>query len=285
VLAPKFLGAPTPAFADDADRLKALADWIARPDNPFFARTQVNRVWYHLLGRGLVEPNDDFRASNPAANEPLLEALTKEFVAHRFDLKYLVRTILNSRTYQLAATPNETNREDEANFARALVKPLPAEPILDALTQVLEAPVEFNGYPLGLRAVQLPGVGVFRKRDRPATAGEQFLKLFGRPERLLTCECERSAETTLGQAFQLISGPLLNRMLSERDNRLGRLLAAGKTNREIIKEFYLAALCRLPTAEEVQKTTAYVERAADRRAGLEDIVWGIVNAKGFLLRQ
>src|SRR5262249_36511572 len=124
---PRFLGDATPDFAPEADRLQALADWVARPDNPFFAPAQVNRVWYHLLGRGIVDPNDDFRASNPPVNEALLEALSKDFVAHRFDLRHLIRTIVNSRTYQLSAVPNETNREDETEFSHVLIRPLQAE--------------------------------------------------------------------------------------------------------------------------------------------------------------
>ena len=282
---PLFLGAPTPALAADADRLQALADWVARPDNPFFARAQVNRVWYHLLGRGIVEPNDDFRASNPPANGPLLDALAQDFAAHRFDLKHLIRTILNSRTYQLSAAANDTNRDDEANFSHALVRPLQAEVLLDALSQVTGVPVQFTGYPLGVRAGQLPGVRVSLSRgDRP-TEGERFLKQFGKPDRLLTCECERSTDTTLGQAFQLITGELLNQMLAEKDNRLGRRLAAGKSDAAIIEELYLAALGRPPTERERRSAGGVVEKSKDRRAALEDVLWGLVNAKEFLLRR
>ena len=245
---------------------------------------QVNRIWYHLLGRGIVDPIDDFRASNPPSNGPLLDALAEDFVAQHFDLRHLIRTIMNSRTYQLAAAPNATNQQDDANFAHALLRPLQAEQLLDAFAQVLEAPVKFNGYPLGLRASQLPGVRTSRRRERP-TSAEQFLKVFGKPDRLLTCECERSGDPNLNQAFQLISGPLLNELLTRPANRLGRLLSAGKSNAEIIEEFYLAALSRLPSDEERQVAVAYLEKAKDRRAALEDFVWGLLNAKEFLLRQ
>ena len=284
-LRPLFPGAETPPLAPDADRLQALADWIARPDNPFFARAQVNRVWYHLMGRGIVEPNDDFRTSNPPANGPLLEALTADFVAHGFNLRHLIRTIVNSQTYQLSAVPNETNREDESNFSHTLVRPVQAEVLLDALAQVTGVPVRFNGYPLGVRAGQLPGVKALRDREARPTEGERFLKAFGKPDRLLTCECERSTDTTLGQAFQMITGGLLNQMLAEEDNRIGRLLKAGRSNEEIIEEFYLTALSRPPTAQEKQEAIAFIERSADRRAAIEDVVWGLVNAKEFLLRQ
>jgi hypothetical protein len=285
VLRPLFLGADTPAFTPDADRLLALADWIADPKNPFFARAQVNRVWYHLLGRGIVEPNDDFRASNPPVNGPLLDALAKDFAAHRFDLRYLVRTIANSHTYQLSAVPNDTNRDDEANFARAMVRPLQAEQLLDALAQVTDVTPNFPGYPAGTRAGQLPGVGGNRGRRQRAADSEKFLTSFGKPIRLLSCECERSEDTTLNQAFQLITGPLVNKMLSDSDNRVGRSLAAGKTDAEIVEEFYLAALCRPPSATERQRALELIDRAKDRRAALEDLLWGLVNAKEFLLRR
>jgi hypothetical protein len=284
-LRPLFLGAATPELDPGADRLRVLADWVAAPDNPFFARAQVNRVWYHLLGRGLVDPNDDFRASNPPANGPLLEALTQDFVAHRFDLRHLVRTIMNSRTYQLSAAPNDTNGDDDSHCSRALVRPLQAEVLLDALAQVTGATVKFNGYAPGVRAGQLAGVRAFRQRDRGPTEGERFLAAFGKPERLLTCECERSDDTTLDQAFQLLTGELLNTLLSERDNRLGRLLAVGRSDSEIVEELYLSALCRLPSPREMEALTASLRRAKDRRAALEDVLWGLVNAKEFLLRQ
>jgi hypothetical protein len=282
---PHFLGETTPDFPADADRLQALADWIARPDNPFFARAQVNRVWYHLFGRGIVDPNDDFRASNPPVNEPLLEALSKDFVAHRFDLRQLIRTIMNSRTYQLSAVPNETNRDDETEFSHVLIRPLQAEQLLDAVAQVTGVAPRFHGFPQGVRASQLPGVGASRPRFQAATEGEKFLTVFGKPVRSLSCECERSEDTTLSQAFQLITGEMVNQMLSEMDNRLGRLVAANRSVPEIIDELYLATLCRRPSAKERVKATELVVQSKDRRAALEDVLWGLVNAKEFLLRR
>jgi hypothetical protein len=285
VLRPLFPGAPTPALAPEADRLQVLADWVARPDNPFFARAQVNRIWYHLLGRGIVDPNDDFRASNPPVNEPLLGALARDLVAHHFDLRHLVRTILNSRTYQLSAVPNDTNRDDESNFSHALVRPLQAEQLLDAVCQVTGVPSHFTGYPEGTRAGQLPGVVITRGRRATPGAGEKFLAVFGKPGRSLSCECERSDDTTLAQAFQLITGELLNGKLSEPDNRLGRLLAAGRPDAEMVEELYLACLCRPPAPGERSHAVAMLGRARDRRAALEDLLWGLVNAKEFLLRR
>jgi len=180
--------------------------------------------------------------------------------------------------------PNETNRDDEANFSHARVRSLQAEQLLDALAQVTGVTPSFPGHPAGTRASQLPGVAADRGRRRQASDSERFLTSFGKPVRLLSCECERSEDTTLNQAFQLITGPLLNQMLRQPDNRIGRLLAAGKSDAEILEEFYLAALCRLPSARERQAALAMIERSKDRRAALEDLVWGLVNAKEFLLR-
>jgi hypothetical protein len=147
-------------------------------------------------------------------------------------------------------------------------------------------PVKFHGQPLGIRAAQLPGVpGLQLQRGQLPTAGEQFLKVFGKPERLLSCDCERSDDTTLNQAFQLLTGELMNEMLRAPDNRIGKLLAAKKSNRDVVTEFYLRALCRLPSPRELEATEALVERSKDRRAGLEDVIWGLVNAKEFLLRR
>jgi hypothetical protein len=284
-MSPRFLGADTTAPKLEADRLQMLADWVAYPANPFFARAQVNRVWFHLVGRGIVDPLDDFRTSNPPGNAPLLDALAQEFVAHHFDLRRLIRSIMNSRTYQLAAVPNESNREDESNFSHALVRPFQAEQLLDAVAQATAVPVSFPGYPRGLRAAQLPGVRPERSRDRRASESEMFLKVFGKPDRLLTCECERSDDTTLNQAFQLVTGELMNKVLAAPDNRIGRLLDAGKSNREILAELYVAALSRPPSARETEVNLRMVEQAKNRREALEDIMWGLLNAKEFLLRQ
>ena len=282
-LPPRFLGADTPTFAPDADRLQALADWMAAPDNPFFARAQANRVWRELMGRGIVDPDDDFRASNPPVNGPLLDALAKDFADHHFDLRRLVRTIMNSRTYQLSAVPNETNRDDETNFSHALVRPLQAEQLLDALGRATGAPERFPGLEPGLRACQLPGVKT--EAGKRTDDGDRFLSAFGKPVRALSCDCERSDDATLDQAFQLLTGPVLDHMLRAPDNRIGRLLAAGKSDEEIVGELYFAALGRPPSAKERAGALALIGRNRDRRRALEDVLWGLVSAKEFLLRQ
>jgi hypothetical protein len=283
---PVFLGAPAPAFGDDADRLAALADWVAAPDNPFFARTQVNRVWLHLMGRGLVDPNDDFRATNPPTNPELLDYLARDFAAGGFRLKPLVKRIMMSRVYQLAATsPDTSTMGDEIHHSHALVQPLEAEQLLDALAQVSGVPVRFRGYPLGLRANQVPAPPQSGRRGSFDGMGERFLKTFGKPDRLLTCECERSDDPGLLQAFQLITGELTNTLIRDPDNRIGKLLSAGKSDAEILEELYLAALSRKPNAVESAKLLALLAAAKDRRAAWEDVLWAVVNSKEFLLRR
>jgi hypothetical protein len=282
-VAPRFLGDARPV--PEGDRLQALADWLADPRNPFFARTQVNRIWYYLLGKGLVDPNDDFRQSNPPAIPELLDALTSEFVQSGFNLKHMVRTILNSRTYQLAAKAHPTAVDDEVNFTHAIVQQLEAEQLLDAIAQVTGKAVRFNSYPLGMRAVQLPSLQDHANlAARPFTDAERFLRIFGRPDRLLSCDCERAEDTTLVQSFQLITGQLVNDLLSAPDNRIGRLLAEGKSNEQIVEEFYLAALSRYPTPAEQSAAREILQRS-DRRQALEDIVWALLNSKEFVLRR
>lgn len=285
---PRLLGVAAPPEADD-DRLATVARWVTSRDNPFFARSQVNRIWFHLLGRGLVDPVDDFRATNPASHPELLDELSADFVAHGFDLRHTIRTTMNSRTYQLSAEsndtePNDSNR-DEANFARAAERRLAAEPLLDAICQVLDTSVQFNGYPLGTRAGQLPGVQAARRRERAPGMGESFLKLFGKPPRLVACDCERTDETTLAQTFNLVSGPAIQRLLTREDNRLDNLLASGESAPAMIEQLYWTALSRPPMGEEARRLGRHLETARDRRAMMEDIAWGLLNSHEFLFRR
>lgn len=265
--------------------MEALAQWLTSPDNKLFARAQVNRIWYHLMGRGLVDPVDDFRPTNPASIPSLLDALAEEFVREKYDLRHLIRVIMNSRTYQTSAEPNETNARDESNFSHALVRRLSAEQLLDAQNAVTGVPSQFNGYPAGVRAAQIPGVRAVRARERKLSDGDMFLKVFGKPERLLTCECERSMDTSMGQAFQLISGPGINELLTEADNRLGRFLKSAKSAEEMIDELYWTALSRGPTKRESETCSKYLREAKEPRRGLEDLTWALLNAKEFVLRR
>ena len=278
MMTPKPLGASSESLGDDPEALDQLAGWLTG-GNRQFARNLANRAWFHLLGRGIVEPVDDFRDSNPPSNPALLEALTDHFEAGGMRLKPLVALIMKSATYQADSRPLPTNVDDEANFARGAVRLLPAEILLDALGDVFEVPESFAGAPPGARAVQLPGA-------RPG-AGEsegQFLKVFGKPDRLMTCECERSDSTTLAQAFQLINGPSIRRKLEADRNRIGRLIAAGLDDPAILDELYLATLCRAPSDAERRSALGHLDGEADRRRGWEDVAWAIVNSKEFLLR-
>jgi hypothetical protein len=267
------------------DELEALANWLTRPSNPLFARVQANRIWYHLMGRGLVDPPDDFRATNPASHPALLDALAEDFAKHKFDTRHLIRLIMNSRTYQLASEPNDTNAADEMNFSHALVRRLGAEQLLDCQSQATGVPLKFAGYPLGLRAAQLPGVRPESKGKRRANPLDQFLEIFGKPPRLMTTDGERSCECNMGQAFQMISGPTVNELLVEKQNRLSQLLASGKSNQEIVEELYWTALTRAPTREEMEDLLPGLELAQNRRAELEDILWGLLNSKDFVFRR
>ncbi|MBI3414744.1 MAG: DUF1553 domain-containing protein [Verrucomicrobia bacterium] len=291
---PRFLGTPAAAqarvtpnapAAAELDELEALAAWMTSPTNSFFARSQVNRIWFQLMGRGIVDPIDDFRATNPASHPALLDALAADFVKHKFDLRHTIRLVMNSRAYQLSSEPNDTSRDDELNYSHALVRRLAAEQLLDCEAQVAGVPTQFRGYPAGLRATQLPGAHTERRRGEKIGAADLFLEIFGKPQRLLTCECERSADTTMGQAFQMISGPSVNELLTQSDNRLTRLLASGQPNAAVIDELYWTALTRAPSATESAKATSHLQKAKDRRTALEDLAWGLLNAKEFVLRK
>jgi hypothetical protein len=262
---------------NDHDARDELADAITGGENRQFARVMANRVWANLLGRGIVEPVDDFRDSNPPSNPSLLEEVTDRFVAGDMRLKPLVRFIMLSHTYQIAAaaeTESSTEPEALAGFGSAMVRLLPAEVLLDALSRALGASGDYSSAPVHARAVELAGI----------RSGGSFLKIFGKPDRLLTCECERSDATTLAQAFQLINGEAVRRKLEAPDNRIGRLLGSGAGDDSILEELYLAALSRFPSASERAGIVAHVGSAADRRRAWEDIAWALVNSKEFLLR-
>jgi hypothetical protein len=277
----RFLGAPK-KVAEGADPLRELAAWITT--NPLFAKSQVNRAWFHLMGRGLVDPIDDFRPTNPASHPELLDQLAKDFAAQKFDLRWLIRGVMNSRAYQLSSEPNETNAGDELNYSHVLPRRLTAEQLLDSQHEALAVPAKFNGYPNGLRAGQLPGVEATRLRERRRSSSDTFLILFGKPMRLLSCECERSSETTMSQAFNLVSGPEINELLSARDNRIQQMLDAGKSNAEITTELYWATLSRAPAQAELLEISSRLEKAENRRKAFEDISWALLNAKEFVFR-
>lgn len=285
-LLPRFPGGGETLSGQTPDWLLELGKWVGKKDNPFFAPAQANRVWFHLMGRGIVEPLEDFRSTNLPINPPLLNALAEYFTQKGYRLKPLVKAIVLSQTYQASASaPGDP--DDFGNFAQAKVRSLKAEELLDGLSRVLDFPARFPGYPEAERAIAVPGTGL---RYSAATRGAdssmaKFLQSFGKPSRSLTCECERSEETTLGQAFHMISGPVIHEMLSAPGNRIGKLLTSGASDEKILKEFFLTALCRYPSVQEENQVAVIIKRSADRRHGWEDVVWGIVNSKEFLLRQ
>jgi hypothetical protein len=274
IMKPRKLGEGDVDVRPDADRREQLAAWLTDPKNPFFAKSVVNRVWYHLLGKGIVDPVDDFRDSNPSCNDELLNALAADFSGHSYDLRHLVKTIMKSRTYQLSAQPNETNRSDEKYFSHAITKLLTAEQLLDALCDVTGVPEKFAGLPPGTRAIQLPDGEI----------NHPFLKTFGQPARELACECERESDGNLAQALQLINGPTVNDKVRSPNNRLSALLAAKKSDAEILEEIYFAALSRAPEAAELQAALAHVQKASDQRKAWEDILWAVINTREFLFR-
>ncbi len=281
---PRLLGGYGLSLHPAGDRLAPLSDWLTSPENRLFVKSQANFIWYHLLGRGLVEPIDDFRVTNPASNPPLMEALADDFAASGFDLRKIVRTIMLSRTYQASAEPNETNLDDVGVFSRVIVRRLPAETLLDAQCQVLGTRPEFNGYDAGTRAGQVRGTQRVRPRDKKPTPAERFLKTFGKPERLLACECERSDATTLKQAFTLIGDQGLNEMLTDGSNRLAELARSGSGVEEIVSELYWSALSRAPTADELAAAESLLASGDDRLEALQDLAWAVLNSKEFIFR-
>ena len=285
VVKPAGLGSPVLALSADEDPRMALADWMADKNNPFFAKALVNRYWKHFFGRGLVDPEDDMRETNPATNPELLNALAKNFIESGFDLKQLVRTIAQSRVYQLSAIPNQYNGVDKQYFSRYYPKRLTAEILLDAVNQVARAENSFSGLPAGTRAVQLP--------DNSFNAASYFLTVFGRPDASTSCECERSGDASLAQSLHLInSKELYDKLAAEKS--AAALLSADKArkNEEKIRELYFAAFSREPDGQEMELAKGYIEKktkgkegkpeeAVAARQAYEDIIWALVNTKEF----
>jgi hypothetical protein len=272
-MAARGLGAAPADLAKSPDRRVALADWMTAPDNPFFAPAIANRLWAHYFGRGLVEPIDDLRATNPATNEPLLAELATHLRAVKYDLKVFTRTLLNSRVYQLSARTQPSNVSDEQNFSHAAHKALPAEVLLDAICQVTGAPEKFNGWPEGYRAIQ-----VWDNR-----MPSYFFRIFGRPVRASVCECERSQEPSIAQALHLMNSPEIGDKIRARTGTARRLADSDRTPREIVDELYLAALARYPSdRERAIMLDVFAQSGSDRRAAVEDVLWALLNTKQFL---
>ncbi len=256
------------------DRREVFVNWLTGSENPFFTRAIVNRIWGHLLGRGIVDPVDDFRESNPPSNPALLDALARQFAEQGFSRKSLIRQILNSHTYQRTTATNRLNANDERYFSHAVPRMLSAEQLLDAICQVTGVPEPFGGVPAGTRASELP--------EPPPD--HEFLKVFGQPQRQMACECERSADSNLSQALQMINGAKVHEKLTSDVGTIARLLEEGRTHPEIITQLYLRALCRPPSTDEMQTALAHVAATEDERLALEDIGWAVLNSKEFLFQ-
>ena len=283
---PRLLGGATLADSNlpaGRDELDALADWLTSRDNPWFAKMQANRIWYHLMGRGLVDPVDDIRASNPPSHPALLDALGNELSGHDFNLRHLIRTIMTSRTYQLASAPNETNADDELNYSRNLPRRLTAEQLLDSQSLAIGASLHLKGEPEGTRVAQMIEGRKFYKPLR--SSEDKFLAAFGKPPRLVCSESERSNETTMSQVFHLLSGPVLNEMLTRPGNRLVTLASSPSAPGTMVEELFWATLSRSPTPRELEAFASRIESSPDKCDALEDIEWALLNSKEFVFRK
>ncbi|MCS6850397.1 MAG: DUF1549 and DUF1553 domain-containing protein, partial [Gemmataceae bacterium] len=263
-----------PEMDDEFDRRRKLAEWLTTKDNPFFARNLVNRFWGYFMGRGLVEPLDDMRATNPASNPELLDALARDFAEHGFDLKHLMRTILNSRTYQLSSriTPGNEADVDNVYYARYRVRRLNAEVLADALDFATGTQEKYRGLPPGTRAIQLPDT----------TVRSFLMDVFGRPPRKITCECERSTQPNIAQAMHLLNGDLPNRKITDPNGRIEKLFKANKPIPEIVEELYLVTLSRPPRPDELAKAQGWIAQAPTPKEGVQDLLWVLVNSRDFL---
>jgi hypothetical protein len=271
------LGGPEIKVVPGEDPRAALFEWMRAPDNPFFARSFANRVWGHYFGTGIVHPVDDFALANPPSNAKLLDALAQDFVAHKFDIRGLERRVLNSRTYQLSSTVNDTNRLDRTNYSHSYVRPLMAEVVVDALNAALGTGETFGpDTPAGTRAIE---VGASRLQNG---AVNYAFRIFGRPPRSTACDCERAMGPALPQKLYLMADPALLAKLRAPQNRLKALLAAKADDDAALDELFLATLSRLPDAEE---RAAFAERRAgkkDRQAAFADVLWALVNTNEFI---
>ncbi len=272
-LKPRAPDAPEAVIPTDRDPRAVLVDWMVQPENPLFARAAVNRVWNAFFGRGIVDPVDDFRASNPPTNEPLLDWLAKDFVVHRFDLKHLMRTILRSHTYQLSSAANETNLSDTKSFSRSYRRRLPAEVLLDAVAQVTGTRETFTGLPEGSRALQTWNHMI----------SSEFMDAFGRPNSSAECPCERDAKPSMVQALHMMNSTKLNTKVTASDGRAHQLADSKATEEQIVTGLYLSTYNRKPTDEEMSLAKkAFTAKDATRQSAVEDILWALLNSAEFV---
>lgn len=273
-IAPRALGGPAFDESPFSDPRRELTDWMTAADNPFFARTMVNRMWGHFLGRGIIHPIDDARSTNPPSNPELLDALARDFIDSGFDIKHLIRSITGTRAYRLSSTPNENNANDMQSYSRFYPRRLPAEVLLDGISQVLEVPTTFPGgpgvFPEGTRAIELPDENV------PVN----FLQVFGRSARTTACECERSVEPALAQALELVNSTVIQRKLS--NSPFIERLAAAESEEAGADEIFLRVYGRLPRPEEKQVAVDFVSSASDKNDAYRSLIWALLATNEFL---
>ena len=260
---------------NEFDRRLDFAKWLTEPDNPFFAKIEVNRIWSQVFGRGIVEPADDFRDTNPPSNALLLDQLAQDFVDNGYDRKKILATILKSRTYQTSYQPNDFNEDDTKYFSHYQPRLLSAEQLLDAICHVTQVAESFGGLPAGTKATHLPA---------PDLVNNEFLKIFGQPERQTVCACERTNESNLSMAIQFFNGPLIYGKLKDESNSFRKSMTDGKSNTEIITLLYNLAVCRNPSDTELKASLEHIESKEDRVEALEDICWAILNTNEFLFQ-
>ena len=274
VVKPEFMIAsngPIP-IPNDQRRRAAFADWLVSRDNPFFAKAIANRIWSYFFGRGIIDPVDDIRASNPPTNPALLDALTADVIAHNFDLQYLMRTIANSRVYQTSFVTNEWNAKDGDNFSHAIPRRMTAEELMDGVSLATGARARFPEVPEDTKAAQLVD---------PHVGKDGFLDVFGRPPRESSCECERRSDFSLPQALNLVNGKAISDSVADPKGRVAKLILSGKGDAAIVEDLYLAALSRLPTAEESGRGVKYLS-GGSKAGHAQDLLWALLNSEGFL---
>ena len=269
-MAPKFLGGETPDLKG-RDRREVLAEWLASPENPYFATNLANIVWSHFFGKGIIDQVDDVRVSNPAVNAELLAELGTRFTGYNYDFRRLVRDICMSRTYQLSTQTNPTNETDHRNFAHAELRRLRAEVMLDCITQVTSTSNKFPGLPVGARAVHIAD----------GKTSTYFLTTFGRAGRESVCSCEVKMEPNLSQALHLMNGDTVNNKIRE-GGLIPAMLKEKKTTAEIITELYVRSFCRPPTETELNRLVAVASEEENPQQALEDIFWSLLNSREFL---
>jgi hypothetical protein len=276
----KPLDGPPVQVDGDEDPRQKLVDWMVAGDNPFFARAVVNRYWAHFFGRGIVDPLDDMRVTNPPSNPELLDALAKDLVDRKYSLKHLVKTICKSRTYQLSATPNEFNKQDKQAYARYYPRRMSAEVLYDAVSQVTDSPTPFPGLPQDAhapkRAIMLPD----------ESFASYFLDVFGRPQRLSACECERVSDANLAQVLHLLNSDEMQGKLSRQGGRADALARDPRPDADKVKELFQWALGHEPDQRKLDLALDHIARhEKDKKVAYENILWTLINTKEFLFNE